>query len=1262
MFANTFSQLRSLRIASNTQVFNCLPVGIIAVALSIAPMTQAASWPNEETTEGQTTPAAGMMRYPDVSKDQIVFSYAGDLWIVQRDGGQARPLASPPGGEQFPRFNQAGDQIAFVGNYEGDRDIYTISVAGGNAQRMTYHPANEILCDWTSDGALIFSSNGLAGLGRQQQLFTISESEPAAQALPVPYGTNGAISDDGKWLAYTPHSRDTRTWKRYRGGMASDVWLFNLEDKRSVRVTDWQGTDTLPMWFGNKLYYLSDNGTQERLNIWEYDISSENHRQVTEFDEFDCKWPSIGPGTDGKGEIILQNGADLYLVNLETGAKTIVEITIPGDRPAIRKRSVDVSEFIQAGDISPNGKRAVVEARGDIWTLPAKNGSPRNLTRTAGVAERMPSWSPDGRWLAYFSDATGEYELYVTQSDGRGETKQLTDDGKAWRYNPVWSPNSKHIVFTDKAGNIFLHSLETKATKLVDTDPFAENLAVSWSHDNRWLTYARRTDAHGATSAVFIYNIESAQATQVTNYFNCSNPVFDRKGDYIYCSSNRAFNRPSYEDVGTTFIYSSTEVMLAIPLRTDVKQPLLPESDEVEWDDEKDDEGKDDEESDDSDDSDSNEEESNDDDSDDPVSGEWAGVVTSGDIDDEMKNFTFVLTLADDGTVTGQVEVAVGLIEIDSGSFDKETGKLELTGSSGDLSVTISATIKDGKLTGKAIADGGALTLDIEATRKSSSGDSADEGDEKDGDKKKDADKPVEIEFDGIEKRIFQLPISQGNFRGLAVNHKNQLIYARTASRGGSGGPSINLFDITDDKKSEKKVVDGAANFGISSNGKKLVVFRGDDFFLIDAAAGQSLSDSYVTNGMKTSIDPKQEWKQVFMDAWRIERDFFYDPNMHGVDWEAVRDHYAEMIDDCTSRSDLGFVIGEMISEINVGHAYYRPGPSDESTPSENVGLLGCRFEMQDNRYKIAEIFEGADWDTDARNPLRAVGITEEDFVLEVNGLDFSTNQNPYSMFVGLGGMTVTLTISKDATLDDDDQRIAVQLLQADTNLRFRAWIENNRRYIDEKSGGKVGYIYVVSTGVPGQNDLFRQFYGQASKEALIVDDRWNGGGQIPTRFIELLNRPVTNYWAKRDGRDWTWPPDSHQGPKCMLINGLAGSGGDMFPALFRQNELGKLIGTRTWGGLVGISGNPQMIDGSSVTAPTFAYYETDGTWGIEGHGVDPDVEVIDDPAKMVDGGDPQLDAAIELMLSEIESNGYKAPKRPAYPDRQKIGIAEDDK
>lgn len=1110
-----------------------------------------------EIAAGAETVNAGMLRYPDISADSIVFVYANDLWIVGRDGGTARPLASPPGAEATPRFSPDGKTIAFVGNYDGGRDIYSISVSGGIPERHTWHPARESLCDWAPDGGMIYSTNAFSGLSRMPQLFHLPVAESQAERLPVPYGTNAAVSADGEWMAYTPFSRDTRTWKRYRGGMASDIWLFNLKTKKSRQITDWEGTDSFPMWSGSRVFYLSDAGKEAKLNLWSFDVQSGERKQVTKFDEYDVKWPSAGPGPNGQGEIVFQYGADLHVLNCATGEDSIVSVTVPGAKPKLRPQKKDVSENIAGGNISPSGKRVVVEARGDIWTLPAKKGSPRNLTRTSGVAERSPSWSPDGKWIAWFADTTGEYELYVASADGKGASRQLTENGKVFRYDPVWSPDSKHLTFTDKTGAIWLHTIDSGETKLVDTDPWASRVQVSWSHDSGWFAYARNQDARSPKSAIRVYNVAEGKVHQLTSgFFNDNAPVFDRKGDYLYFSSNRAFNAPKYEDAGTSFIYSGTGVLVALPLRADVKVPLLPTSDEE-------------------------------------------------SVGDEAKGK-------------------------DKSDEDAEKKKAK------DAPEKTSEA--DGDESKEAKPDGG--------------------GKKADGKK---AAEPLKIDIEDAERRAFQLPVKQGGFGSLAVNDKGQLVYARRGGRGASTPPSINLFDLNDDAKSEKTVAAGVGQFAMSADGKKLLVRQGGKSFIIAAAAGQKLSDAVPTDGMIATIDPRAEWKQIFTDAWRIQRDFFYDPTMHGVDWYSVKKQYEALLDDCVSREDVGFVIGEMISELNVGHAYYRPGGGEEE-PRSTVGVLGCEFEL-DGAWKFGRLFEGAAWDTDARNPLRQAGVSPGEYLLAVNGVPTDPEQPVFAALENTAGRIVTLTVSGNKELgDDDDRDVVVKPMSSDYNLRFRAWIEDNRRYVEEKTDGRVGYVYVTNTGVPGQNDLIRHLYGQLNKDALIIDERWNGGGQIPTRFIELLNRPVTNYWAKRDGRDMTWPPDAHQGPKCMLINGMSGSGGDMFPALFKQNAIGKLIGRRTWGGLVGISGNPGLIDGAGVTAPTFAYYEKDGTWGIEGHGVDPDLEVIDDPALMTDGGDPQLDAAIEHMLQELKTNPYKAPARPAYPDRRGLGLRDEDK
>lgn len=1159
----------SLALIIVCAVSACVQNGPVGLTMADTP---ALSEPTAAPPAGQHRPHAGMLRYPDVSASRVAFVYANDIWTVARTGGVATRLASPPGQESFPRFSPDGQRIAFVGNYDGNRDLYTIPVGGGIAHRVTFHPAREVLCDWSGGDRLLYFSNGLAGLRRQQQLFQTEAQGGLPERLPVPYGANGAVSADGTWLAYTPHSRDTRTWKRYRGGMATDIWLFNLNDHTSKKITDWEGTDTLPMWFGDTVYYLSDAGPKHRLNIWSYDTQGGKRKQITFAAAYDVKWPSIGPGPAGGGEIVFQNGPELQLLDLTTGRVATVEVVIPGDRPKIRRKIVDVSDRMVGADVSPTGKRAVVEARGDIWTLPAKKGSPRNLTRSSGVAERDPSWSPDGQWIAYFSDETGEYELYIMQSDGKEAPQQLTRDGKVFRYNPVWSPDSKRIAYSDKTGALYLYDIDARQSRRLDRHPWANPVRVKWSHDSNWIAYTKALD--NRVSSIWLYDVAAGEKHQVTaGMFNDSGPTFDRKGAYLFFASNRNFTAPVYEDVGTTFVYSDTDMLFVVGLRDDIASPWAPKSDEEEW-----------------------------------------GDDADGDIDDDAKE------------------------------KDDDAGK------------------KNDAAKGKGEAQAQA---EAKSKDKDKGEDESDDAKKDDGEKD-DEIEPVNIDLDGFERRAIPLPVKRGRFGPLAVNNDGKLIYTRRPRRGSEGKPSIKLFDLDNDEKKEETVLKDVGNFTISADGKKLLVRKGGKTLaIIDAAKDQKLDKKKISlSGMNATIDPRAEWRQVFTEAWRIERDFFYDPNMHGVDWPAVREQYGAMLADCASREDVTFVIGEMIAEINVGHTYVRPGGDREKQPRVGVGMLGCDYARENGAYRITRIHEGAPWDYDARGPLSEphVDVNEGDYLLAVNGVALDTTKAPWAAFLGLADRVATITVSDKPVLDEDARDVVVKPIGSESTLRYRAWVEHNRAYVEAQTDGRVGYIYVPNTGIQGQNELIRQFYGQVNKAALIIDERWNGGGQIPTRFIEMLNRPVANYWARRDGNDWPWPPDAHFGPKCMLINGLAGSGGDYFPFYFKDRKLGKLIGMRTWGGLVGYSGNPGLIDGGGVTAPTFAFYETDGTWGIEGHGVDPDLEVIDDPALMTDGGDPQLDAAIAHMLQEIKRNGYAPPPRPAYPDRHGMGIKEADK
>jgi len=1261
-----------------------------------------------------------MLRFPAISKDFVCFAYAGDLYLAPRTGGMASPLSTRAGTETYPRFSPDGKTIAFVGRYEGNSEIYTMPVnggAGGAATRITHHPAGEILAGWYPDGkSLLMLTNGFAGLARQTQLLQVPVDGGQPTQLPVPYGGFGSISEDGKWLAYALHVTDTRTWKRYRGGMATDLWLFNLETKAAKKITDWEGTDTLPMWNGGKVYYLSDQGPEHRLNVWVYNPQTDQREQVTTFKDDDVRWPGMGPGDAGQGEIIFQLGPVLRVLDLRTKQTRELSITIPGSKPAVAPRTVEGAARLSASSISPTGKRVAVTGRGDIWTLPAKEGVVRRLTATNNVFERDVAWSPDGRWICYFSDETGEYELYVRPSGSKEEEKKddkkdeakaadgkadeakkdeakkdeakkdeakkeeakpvaprkLTSMGPGFRMGTQWSPDSKHIVFHDSNGVIYMTDVEKGETKTIDVNADMSGPSLSFSHDSAWMAYTR-IDTARSNAAIWLYNMKTGEKTQVISpMFAAGSPAFDRKGDWLYYTSQQSIGNPKYSDLDTTFIYSGSEVLMAAPLRKDVKWPILPKNDDevIKPEDKKADEKKDDKKDEPKKDDKKDEKKPEAAAADDGVSGTWSCSVTGQPevIPGGTVPFTATLKL-DGGTVTGRVVSAMGSADV-NGTFDKATSQLKFSFGMGKVTVTIEGKIEGSSISGSWTA--GQMTGAVTGSRTAKGEGKADDkkADEKKDDKKsgkdKKKDEPVKIDIDGFEARAMMLPVAAGNFGQVAVTEDNKVLYVRAGGRGEGVAPGIKIFDPKDDAKEEKAVVSGGG-FELTADGKKILVGT----TIHDASAGGGKAQSVPTAGTRMTINPREEWKQIVTDAWRIFRDYFYEPTMHGVDWPKVRDHYVGMVDDASSREDVQYIIGEMISELNVGHAYVQdPGDVEASPAPVGVGMLGADYELVTEggvkAYRIKRILTGGVWDADAKGPLSIPGVDVKSgqFILAVNGTPVDTSKDIYASFIATAGRTISITVSDKPVLDGSEKEVLVKPVASESNLRYRAWIEAKRKYIFEKSEGKIGYIYVPNTGVDGQDDLVRQFIGQRGMDALIIDDRWNGGGQIPTRFIEMLNRPVTNYWARRGGEkaDWTWPPDGHNGPKAMLINGLAGSGGDMFPWLFKHNKLGKLIGTRTWGGLVGISGNPGLIDGGTIAVPTFGFYETDGTWGIEGHGVDPDIMVLDDPSKMQDGGDPQLDVAISTLLEEIKTSGYKRPTRPAGPNRSGMGIDPKDK
>jgi tricorn protease len=1060
---------------------------------------------------------ARMLRYPAVSKTQIAFVYAGDIWLVSKEGGSAFRLTSSPGEESFPRFSPDGSKVAYSASYDGNVDVYVVPSGGGEPARLTHHPMADRVVGWTPDGTrVLFASGRESGRQRYNQFYTVAATGGLPEKLVVPYGEFGSYSPDGRQFAYMPMAQDFRNWKRYRGGWSPDIWLFDLNTKAAKNITSNPANDAQPMWIGGTIYFISDRGPNERNNIWAYDVKAGTSRQVTQFADFDITFPSLGP--DG---IVFQAGGRLYFLDVPSGKQREVPVRVVTDETTLRPRTTKVDNLIQWAAVSPTGKRALFAARGDVFTAPAEFGPVVNASRTSGVAERYPRWSPDGKTLAYWSDRTGEYELTVRPADASGEEKKITSFGAGFRYAPYWSPDSRKVAFVDQAMRVHLTDVDSGRTTKIDecpewmNHPTLENFEFKWSPDSRWLTYSRPTG--DANSAIFLYDAKNAKLTRATTgYLNDNQPVFDPDGRYLFYASDREF-APVYGNFDNSWTYPNPTRLVAVPLRKDVPSPLHARND----------------------------------------------------------------------------------------------------------------------------YEGAAETKKPEEKKEDSAKPAADV-------------KPVDIDLDGFEQRAVILPPPAGNYAEVQAV-KGKLLFRRLPRTGSSDTKSpIVYFDLTE--REEKPVLDDAGGFEVTADGKKMLVAAQNRWAILEIKTPQKFEKPIATAEMEAAVDPRAEWKQMFEDVYRFERDYFYDERMHGVDWTAIKARYGKLLEDAVTRWDVDFIIGEFIGELNASHTYYGGGDK-ETAPARNVGLLGIDWELapaaagSPAAYRVRHIVRGGPWDAGVRAPLDEPGVNvkEGEYILAVNGVTIDTKQDPWAAFQGLGNKTVILTVNAKPAAEGSRQ-VLVKTLASEVELRYRAWIEERRQIVDKATQGKVGYIYVQSTGVDAQNELVQQFMGQWKKDGLIIDERWNGGGQIPDRFIELLNRPILAYWAVRDGASWQWPPVAHRGAQVMLINGWSGSGGDAFPTYFKQAGIGPLIGTRTWGGLIGISGAPTLVDGGNVTVPTFRMYDPKGSWFAEGHGVDPDIEVIDDPSQLASGTDPQLARAIR----EVQERIAKMPKPPTRPAPEK--------
>lgn len=1052
---------------------------------------------------------ASLMRFPDVSASHIVFSYANDLWLVPKSGGQAVRLSSPAGVESYPKFSPDGKEIAFTANYDGNQDVYVIPTAGGSPRRLTSHDYGDRVVDWTVDGKeVVFASARFSGKQRFSQFYKVKKSGGAESKLPFEYAEYGAFSPDGSKMAVVYLSQIGRTWKRYKGGTKGTIQIFDFKSNTSKRISPLDGGgDEFPMWQGDKIYFISDRGPEERMNLWSYDTKTEKAEQLTKYKDLDVHYPSLG-----SEEIVFEQGGKLHLYHLKEKTDRIVPVQVLSDRMALMPRQESVERYVQSLGISHDGKRVLVEARGDIFSLPTKEGVARNLTNTSGIAERTPEYSPNGKHIAYWSDASGEYELYLMQTEDPSSRQKLSGYGAGYRYTPYWSPDSKKIAFIDQAGEIKVFDLSTKTTTKVDelgifSHGNTAGFSADWSSDSRWMAYSR--DLPNSNHAVFLYNTDTKKSTKVTDgFYSCSEPSFDPSARYLFLTTRQSF-RPYYSDYDNTFIYANASQI---------------------------------------------------------------GVITLS------KDSTSFLALKDDQVSIKEEEV------------------------------------------------------------------------KKDTTKPAPKSKTVDIDLDGMESRMEILAVAPGNI-GSLTPYKNKLVYMRYPNTGSSGGsPSLKVYDF--DKKEEKTVIDGVGGYSASGDGTKLLVSKDGQFAVIDPTEGAKFEKPLNLRSMIATLDPGAEWKQIFMDAWRIQRDYFYDKDMHGVDWEGVKKKYLNVLEGAANRNDLAFILGEMIGELNASHTYYGGGDL-ESAKSRNVGYLGVDWKEKGGFYQVGKIIRGASWDAEVRSPLDkpGVGMKEGDYLLAVNGIPVTAEHDPYYYFASLDNTPVELTYNSTPSFAGAKKTL-VKTLSDESRLRNLAWIEGMRKRVEEATNGEVGYIYVPSTGIDGQNELMRMFTAQLDKKALIIDERFNNGGQIPDRFIEMLDRKPLVAWATRDGENWQWPPSGHFGPKVMLVNGWSGSGGDAFPDYFKKRGLGPVIGTRTWGGLIGISGTPSLIDNASVTAPTFRMFNLDGTWFQEGYGVDPDIVVDEDLGAFARGVDVQLERAIQEAKRLVKEKPYIAPKRPKAEKR----------
>lgn len=1090
------------------------------------------------------TQEAGLLRFPTIHHDRVVFTHAGDLYTVPVEGGIARRLTSHPGQEIFARFSPDGRWLAFTGQYDGNTEVYVMPAGGGEPRRLTVTATlgrdevsdrmgpNNIVMGWRDAQRVVFRCRWREWNPFKGQLWTVGLEGGLPKRLPLAAAGWCSFSPDRKRMAFNRVFREFRTWKRYRGGQADDVWVLDLEKETVERLVENPAQDVFPMWHGDRVYFLSDRGEYQRMNVWVKELGTGAERQVTHFQEFDVKFPSLGPEA-----IVFENGGRLYRLELATEQVRPIPVRLEEDFPVARPAWRPLEEWLTDWALGPDGTRAVLTARGDLFTVPAKEGSIRNLTQTPGVHERDAVWSPDGRWVAYVSDASGEDEIYLRPADGSGEERQLTHGADTYKYGPKWSPDSKKLAWTDKKNRLWCVEIAGGAMRLVDRSEAWEIHDFAWSPDSRWLAYVRPEPRRFAD--LFLFCLEDSRKVRVTEgWFEVSDPAFSRDGKYLLFVSERTFN-PVYSRTEWNHAYRDMERVYLALLAADTPSPLAPRSDEV-----------------------------------------------------KVK----------------QPE-------------PKELPDLQTQANREATTHAAAADKKD----------------EPEAAN------SADHTGE-------DPAQPTQVcvEAEGLADRVIAIPGPGSEYADpQCLNHK---VYFRRKKE-------LVMYDLQKRKETVLGEFDG---YEISADGKKMLLRKGKRLAIVDLPTGKvDPSEHWLKlQELHSWIKPKAEWRQIYWECWRQMRDFVYDPGLHGVDWPELGERYSRLLPWVHHRADLTYLIGELIGELNLGHCYVGGGDMPKAQRVQ-TGLLGAIFERDDSGFfRIVEILPGRNWDEALRSPLRdpGVGAKPGDYLVAIEGRRTDELKTPYEALIGRGGELVRLRLNDRPTLEGA-REVQVRPITDEQPLYYLRWVLRNLKRVEEATEGRVGYLHIPDMGVNGLNQFARLYYPQLHKEALILDVRGNGGGNVSPMIIERLRREPVFWTIARNGAVNVDPSGTFLGPKVMLIDKYSASDGDIVAWRFRHHRLGPLIGTRTWGGVVGIRGSLPMIDGGYLMKPEFSRFDLGGkAWIMEGHGVEPDIEVENDPVREFRGIDDQLERAIQEALQALEKQAPKIPEPPPYPIKASRG------